>query len=154
MPSPSTAGHRPEATVRGLVVRGRAILLVSDNGDYWYTPGGRIEHGEDAGQALIRELREETGLSCRVTGFSHVEQFFKPSHDIHHINLFFFLESEENEAEQNPGIPDDPDGPVTQARFFTLEELSEVTVFPSHLREGWWLDRPANPASWKGTDRA
>ncbi len=140
--------------MRGLVVQGRALLLVSNDGSYWYTPGGRIEQGEDAGEALVRELREETGLSCRVAGFSHVEQFFKPSHSLHHINLFFYLEPEDNQATKILDTPDDPDGPVTQARFFTLEELSEITVFPAHLREGWWLEKTPNPAAWKGTDRA
>lgn len=140
--------------MRGLVVRDREILLVSDDGSYWYTPGGRIEHGEDAGEALVRELHEETGLLCRIAGFSHVEQFIKPSKGLHHINLFFYLEPEEGQTLQILAHPDDPDGPVTQARFFTLEELSEITVFPVHLREGWWLEKSPNPAAWKGTDRA
>lgn len=102
----------------------------------------------------MRELREETGLSCRVAGFSHVEQFFKPAHGVHHINLFFYLDPETDPMLQTLAPPADPDGPVTQARFFTREDLSEITVFPAHLREGWWLEKSPNPAAWKGTDRA
>lgn len=148
-PSPR---KRPEATVRALVVRGRSILLVSDDGSYWYTPGGRIEHGEEAQEALVRELREETGLAARVLGFSHVEQFFKPSKGLHHVNLYFYLETEGDPLPTDS--PEDPDGPVTQVRFFTLEELSDITVFPATLREGWWIDGSPNVAAWKGTDRA
>lgn len=146
---------RPEATVRALVVRDGAILLVSNTGDYWYTPGGRIEHGESAQDALLRELREETGLSGRVAGFSHVEEFFKPSKGLHHINLFFYVE-----AHGMPRIGDDgadcndPDGPVTRVRFFTPEAMRGLAVYPASLREGWWRQPVLHPRAWGGADRA
>jgi 8-oxo-dGTP diphosphatase len=35
---------------------------------YWEFPGGKIEAGETPQAAAVRECREETGLSVRVTG--------------------------------------------------------------------------------------
>ena len=32
----------------------------------WSLPGGRVEHGEDATAAVVREVREETGLDVEV----------------------------------------------------------------------------------------
>lgn len=36
---------------------------------YWELPGGKLEPGESAPQALMRELYEELGISCRDCEF-------------------------------------------------------------------------------------
>ena len=45
------------------------ILLIrrSDNGN-WAVPGGAIDLGESVAQAAVRETREETGVTCEITG--------------------------------------------------------------------------------------
>ena len=59
-------------TVKGIVVYHRRVLLLkrarpSTNGlGYWELPGGGLEYGETPNQALIRELKEETGLQIDV----------------------------------------------------------------------------------------
>ena len=51
-------------------------------GGTWQFCGGRIEPGESAAQAALRELREETGLVPREFSFlSHVESFYLPQAD-------------------------------------------------------------------------
>lgn len=58
----NTVGVYEKYSVRGIIVRdGRLAMQCSRDGEY-KIPGGGIEEGEDCIQALIREVREETGL--------------------------------------------------------------------------------------------
>jgi 8-oxo-dGTP diphosphatase len=58
----------PPLSVKAVVLhQGRVLLLVNER-DEWDLPGGRPEAGEDHRAALVREVREETGLSVEVGG--------------------------------------------------------------------------------------
>jgi ADP-ribose pyrophosphatase YjhB (NUDIX family) len=63
-PLPSTlAGVRVRVT--GVVIEDGRILLLNqdtDSGRSWSLPGGKLEDGETLAEALIREMKEETGL--------------------------------------------------------------------------------------------
>lgn len=60
------AGARPEVAVGAVAVQDDALLLIRRGhgpaAGRWSVPSGRIERGETAAEAVVRELREETGL--------------------------------------------------------------------------------------------
>ena len=50
-----------------IILHSRHILLVkARDKNNWQLPGGRLEPGETPAQAVIREVREETGLRAQV----------------------------------------------------------------------------------------
>ena len=55
--------------VGGFVTKGRdEVLLVRSPRRGWEFPGGVVESGESLPQALMREIREESGAVVRITG--------------------------------------------------------------------------------------
>ena len=65
--SPDPAG-RPVLCVGAVAVLDGTLLLVRRGhgpaAGEWSVPGGRVERGELLAEAVVREVREETGLDC------------------------------------------------------------------------------------------
>lgn len=81
-------------------MRDGAVLLVRVNAsgdpDYgkWMWPGGGIEHGEHPRDAVVRELKEETGLTVEVGRLLHVGSdhrllHFSPERIVDFHGVFF-----------------------------------------------------------------
>lgn len=57
---------------------GRFLFLLRNNSSYsgtWGLTGGKVEYRETAGQALLREIKEEIGLSLDATKIIPVDLF-------------------------------------------------------------------------------
>jgi 8-oxo-dGTP diphosphatase len=78
---PERPAH-PVVGVGAVVVRAGKVLLIKRGKaplqGRWVIPGGRVELGETLEDAVIREVREETGLSVRPRGvvlvFDHIDR--------------------------------------------------------------------------------
>lgn len=66
----------PVAAVGVVCLRGEDVLLVRRGAPplegRWSLPGGRIEWGERAAEAALRELKEETGCEAELVGLVDV----------------------------------------------------------------------------------
>jgi 8-oxo-dGTP diphosphatase len=129
----------------GVLEDERGLLLVAnrrrDGRVDWTTPGGVVDDGETAIQALRREVREETGLS--------VESFDRRlwTVTVEFTDLDMHLEVEVHRAASWTGeiVLADPDGIVTDVEFVNpsaadllLRTSSDWVAEP--LRE--WLAAP------------
>lgn len=59
---------------------GRILMIRRTDNDLYSIPGGQLELGETLAQAAVREVREETGIECEVTGV--VGLYSNPNHVI------------------------------------------------------------------------
>jgi 8-oxo-dGTP diphosphatase len=115
---------RREFLVAAAVLRdrmGRVLLVANDwqgLGRVRYTiPGGMVEQGETALQAVKREVLEETGLKIRAVNnlayTVHIED------EIKNERVIVFAFDAEWDGLLNPR---DPDGFIVEARFFDPDE--------------------------------
>jgi nucleoside triphosphatase len=84
----------PEATVGALVVEpsGKILLVRSFKwGDKYSVPGGHIELGERAEDAIKREVKEEVGLDVKVGELLIVQQAIYPA-DFYRKDHYVFLD--------------------------------------------------------------
>ena len=83
---------------RAVIIADNHILLckhVRSEPNFYFLPGGHVEHWEDAKTTLIRELKEETGLivevkrflGCLEFRFQHKQE--KPRCHNHEYNFIF-----------------------------------------------------------------
>ncbi len=130
-----TFGHRLRVRVCGLCFSGDDLLLIRHRGlgklGYLYAPpGGEMQYGERAEEALIREFAEETGLRVRVREFLFVHEFLEPP--LHALELFFRVETVSGELRRgkDPELADH-EQLIETVRFMSPEAVAQT---PSEAR--------------------
>jgi 8-oxo-dGTP pyrophosphatase MutT (NUDIX family) len=108
---------------------GRVLLVRRADDGNWELPGGRVETGETAGGAAIREIREEAGITVELTGIAGI--YSDPSHIVvypdgaqQQIAVVFHAHSE-----ITPGSSLKPDCAETvDAEWFTPAATRQLTM--------------------------
>lgn len=80
----------PDAPAANTIVPSANVVVANDEGDIllirrtdndnWALPGGAMDPGETLTQTAVREVEEETGIRCEVTGLVGV--YTNPGHVI------------------------------------------------------------------------
>ena len=81
-----------ETIARGVcILNGKVLLCLPKDRSYSYLPGGHIEFGETGREALVREMKEETGLDATAGDLlGVVESSFVQKGEKHcEINLIY-----------------------------------------------------------------
>jgi 8-oxo-dGTP diphosphatase len=120
----------PEATVAAIAIRTddpQAILLTRRNVEpykgQWCLPGGHIDRFETAQEAVIRELREETGLSFCPEFFFYFDEII-PERNIHAVVMAFAGEAQ--------GVLAPSESEVTEIAWFSLGEARSLPLAFTH----------------------
>jgi len=120
-------GNRVRLRVCGIYIEDDKLLLVNHSlygseTQFWSPPGGGVDFGESAMDALKREFREETGLLVEVGEMLFVNEFIKPP--LHAVEIFFKITSATGSLLKGIDPEFDKDSQIiTEVKFMSLPEL-------------------------------
>lgn len=144
-------GNRLRVRACGICMREDSILMVNhrgiSTGDFWAPPGGGIQFGERAEDCLIREFKEETGLTVVPGKFLFAGELIR--RPLHAIEVFFSVAPLTHElhrgTDPEKGSPDI----ILSVKFMTWNEIKELKP---EQRHGIFnaLDHPAKITTLSG----
>ncbi|MDI1282567.1 NUDIX domain-containing protein [Brevundimonas sp.] len=128
--------------VRGLAVdgEGRVLLVRHTYLHGWWLPGGGVDRGETPEQAVIREMREETGLVVagrpRLVSAHSNERFFPGDHVlVYRIDAFTLTARA-------------PDGEIAETGWFHPDNLPADTHRATRARLAEALGGETTDPDW------
>jgi 8-oxo-dGTP pyrophosphatase MutT (NUDIX family) len=128
-----------EICARGIVQhQGKILICYCKNKSHYFFPGGHIEFGENAKEALAREMEEELGVSVKKCLFiGTVENIYLEDNQKHHeINIVFKIEIDR--------ISDKSKEDHLEFSLVNIDKFSQENVLPIALKKAilkWLKDK-------------
>jgi 8-oxo-dGTP diphosphatase len=113
--------------------RGEVLLIRRANPPLqheWSLPGGKVEFGEPLRVALLREVREETGLEVEIVALVDVAELISGEADadiqMHYVLVDF--------SARAVGVEPVPDTDAIEARWFAMDEIATLPLWSETRR--------------------
>ncbi len=127
--------YRRRINVRGIIYKNGKIFaqkLKHKDGmnDFWSTPGGGLDDGEDLLTGLHREMIEETGVVPQIGRLLYIQQFG----DIEKEYLEFFFHITNADDYENADLTNTSHGLIEVAEHGFIDPNVEI-ILPSGLQK-------------------
>lgn len=124
-----------------IIENGCVLFATNDVEKYYYTIGGAIELGETAEHAVLREVKEETGVDYEIDRLVFVqENFFKRDDGMlkgfacHEITFYFLMKS--RGSQQLNSHSKTANNTIEERMvWLPVEDLSKYEAYPFFFRQ-------------------
>ena len=147
-------GRRFRLRAAAIIIENDSVLFATNDVEkYFYSIGGAVELGETAEQAVLREVKEETGIAYEIERLVFVqENFFKRDDGMlknlkcHEITFYFLMKSRGTQKlnshsktanntvdERMVWLPINDLDKFEAYPFFFREKLKNLPPYPEHI---------------------
>lgn len=136
-----------------IIEKGCVLFATNDSEKYYYSIGGAIEIGETAESAILREVKEETGVDYEIDRLAFIQENFFQRHDgmlkdlrCHEITFYFLMKSKGSQQlnsnsktlnntieEKMVWLPMDKLNEYEAYPFFFRDKLKNLPLYPEHI---------------------
>ncbi len=123
-----------------IITNGDRMLMARnplDRREYYYSVGGRVNFGEELTAAVIRELKEETGVDCEIGRLACIhENFFTDSDGVpyHEVSVFFTVKENEQLLRIPNGHLTDHGPKGEYLEWIDMKHSDGITVYPEFFK--------------------
>lgn len=127
--------------VGAVIINGKKVLMATNlRESFYYSVGGRVKLGETLEDAVIREVKEETGIECEIEKMIAIhENFFKDNDSsslVHELSAFFKIKSNEKLMNiQNGHRTTLGTAPDEYLEWVDLENTDNITIYPDFFKK-------------------
>lgn len=136
---------QPRVGARAVIEHeGKVLLLRAEEPGrrYYFLPGGHVQHGERLQEAVLREVKEETGLDVEIVRALGVREFIAARHarraknvpPNHHVVAVIFLCRLKETTKEQFTCDAGAQG-VTGLEWIDLSKVTGLELHPPHLKD-------------------
>lgn len=126
--------------VGAIITDGFKVLMAKNPNErrkFYYSVGGRVKFGESLEEAVLREVKEETGVDCEIERLACLhENFFTDDDGIpfHEVSVFFKIKHNDELLKIGNGHKTS-DGPNNEfLQWIDLNDCKDITIYPEFYK--------------------
>lgn len=145
--TPQKAMMKHKISTGTLIFKDDKILLVKhvhpeSSYEWRVPPGGGLKGMETLKEAAEREVKEEAGLDAKAGKLVYLRQFLYTTQQTNVMTVYMLAETADgNLTTRNLNDEDLDSQYIKEAKYFSKEELQDINVFPTTLKNEMWEDR-------------